>query len=138
MIKFVYKRDLPKSNKKISIRLTDCQNKIEVVGLIGSKLKAKDSPLICGKSLDALHDVISDYFIENWLKWHDVYIYGWGQFSINNPIFSQKVLTIIMLAYQTSLFAAAQSVHWEESSFHDSGILASLLDKRPCCFLILD
>lgn len=124
--------------QKISIYLSDCQSTTEKVALIGSKLRGKESTLTNGESLDALHDVISDYFIENWLKWHDIYIYDWGQFSNQEGIFSQKVLNVIIQAYQSSLFGAAQSVHWGDESFDGSGILDALLDKRPQCYLFYD
>ncbi|ANB92143.1 hypothetical protein MOVS_09370 [Moraxella ovis] len=132
------KKSCQKATKKISIYLSDCQSTTEKVALIGGKLRGKESTLTNGESLDALHDVISDYFIENWLKWHDIYIYDWGQFSNQEGIFSQKVLNVIIQAYQTSLFGAAQSVHWGDESFDESDILDALLDKRSQCYLFYD
>lgn len=139
MIEILEKNNVPDSKYKIVIDLTSCYDKKEVLIRISSKLKGKNSPsLATGNSLDACFDIVSDYFIENWLKWKDIYVYGWGTFSLKEPIYSQKILSLIMEAYLLSLSSQLQLIEWGDANFLDSNILKSTKEKKPTIYFILN
>lgn len=139
MIYFYRKNETPKSKNKINVNLLKCVHKEDFVKELGNKLCGQSSPkLQTGLSLDALADVVSDYFIENWLKWHDIYIEGWGYFSNKEPIFSQKVLIILTDSYLSSVHGEIKMMLRGKSSFTNEDILSVLTEKMPSIYLILD
>lgn len=50
----------------IQVDLRDCEDTQQIIQKIGSSIKGNASQYISGNSLDALVDVMSDWFIENW------------------------------------------------------------------------
>lgn len=138
MIHFIEDKNIPKSKKKIIIDLTHCNNQRECILLISRKITGKDSPLLqTGNSLDAFFDVLSDYFIENWGEWKDIYIYGWCIFSTSNPILSQKILSLMMESYIVSVSGEIQMIIWNKTTLDNSNILEFLKDKKPNIYLIM-
>lgn len=139
MITFINNNEKPNSKSKITIDLTTCVKRNDYILAIGEKLHASYStPLVTGNSLDALHDVVSDWFIENHLKWKDVFIQGWQTFTQKESIYAQKVLTVLMEGYITYLGGQAQMIKWQEFSFDDSKMFEAIRVKQPSIFLILN
>lgn len=139
MIYFVTKNNLPKVKNPIKIILSGCESKEDAILLISKKLNGRNSPdLLLGYSLDTLFSVVSDFFIDNWLNWGNVYIYGWGGFSSKNPILAQKILNLIMEAYFLSISSKLQLVEWGELSYEDSNVLLATKEKKPCMYFVLD
>ena len=125
--------------KVIVIDLMGCESKEDFTLAIGKVLYGSYSPkLVTGKSLDALTDVVSDYLIENWLKWKEVYIIGWKYFTDKHPIFSQYMLSSFVNSYIKSLSGELQLVEWGERNFQDLYLLEALTDARPKFFLVLN
>lgn len=139
MIYYVEKNNLPKSKKKIIIDFNGCDNKEEAILLIAKKLKGKGSPnLLSGYSLDALFDVLCDFFIENWIIWNEIFIYNWASFSNKNPILSQKLLTLIIEAYIASISGTLRLIESADIRFEDSDLLMALESKKPCIYLVIN
>lgn len=91
-----------------------------------------------GNNLNALKDVVSDFFIENWLKWNNVYILGWGRLTENQPIFTQKILDIILSSYIESIAGKLREIKWKEITFEDAKLLQAIEEFKPKIFLILN
>lgn len=138
MISFVTKKDLPK-NKKLTLDFQDCDNSRQAILYVSQKLKGSESPnLVGGYSFDALFDVVSDFFMENWLSWKDIHIYNWVIFSKKHPILSQRILTLIIEAYIESIAGELRMVAWGESEFSHEELLQATTDKAPNIYIVLD
>lgn len=79
----------------ILVDLSECQSREAVIAAIGRKLKAQDSQLIRGESLDALTDVVGDWFIENWGKRRQVFIANGDRLFDFGRGFAEQVLACI-------------------------------------------
>lgn len=138
MIYFVTKNQLPKMKKAIKIDLSICESKEDVILLISKKIRGKDSPdLVSGRSLDALFDVVSDFFMENWLVWGDVCIYGWGNFSLRHPMLSQQILILMMKAYISAIESTLRLIEWGDIDYQSSNLLSAVTEKEPFIYVVI-
>ena len=138
MIYFVTKKDLPKIKKAIKINLSDCESKEDAILLISKKIRGTNSPdLANGYSLDALFDVMSDFFMENWLTWGDICIYGWGDFSLQHPMLSQQILSLIMDAYISGISSTLRLIEWGDINYQSSNLLSAVTEKKPFIYVVI-
>ena len=83
----------------ILIDLSACKTKTDILKKIGHILKGQDSILIRGNSLDALMDVMSDWFCENWEQKHVIYIAGINHLFNMDHALATKVIECFNDAY---------------------------------------
>lgn len=101
----------------ILIDLRKCRSKADVLRAVGHKLKGQHSPIIHGNSLDALIDVMSDWFCENWGKEKVIYITGGSHlFAIGND-FAMNLVQCFNDAFEGALFDKSQKK--EVQSIHE-------------------
>ncbi|WP_068081564.1 hypothetical protein [Polycladidibacter stylochi] len=108
--------------KKYVVDLRGSQSKQEILRSMGKILKGKDSPLINGNSLDALNDVMSDWFCENWGKEKQIYIIGWevvGEIHSELPVILADIVNSAFLGavYDKCLRGDSSSVPDEINNF---------------------
>lgn len=124
---------------KIIIDTRECMAEEDFVLAIGQVLHASYStPLIGGYSLDALIDVLSDYFIENWRQYKEIYIVGWQRFIGMHPSFSQRTLLSLMDSYIKAIECQHRAVDFGDDTFENLQFLDALTDNRPRIFLVLN
>lgn len=125
--------------EKIVIDLRPCKECHEYVLAIEDKLHASENAtrLQTGKSLDALADVLWEYFYENWLKSPEIYLVGWKGFIDKHPVFSQKLLTTISEAHKSVVWGQARAVYEGEEKVEKIKIHEEIQNGVKC-FLILN
>ncbi len=145
MISYYQKEDWDRFGKKCSentehiiIDIRKCQSRNNIVLLIGTTLRASYSAeMQTGKSLDALHDVVSDWFIEHWNNWKTVYIIGWQNFTEKYPFFSQDVLQVLNDAYLTCITGQMREVvQWKTIGCEKINFLTAMYENPPKIFLV--
>ncbi len=138
-----------KDKNNIIIDLRECSSKREFVLSIGSILRASYSTKVEvgsgisidaeGGNLDALSDVMSDWFIENWNNWKDIYIVGWQGFIDKHPVYSQKLALTLTDSYILSITAQMRAVlQWKEEECADMNFLDAMYENPPRVFLIMN
>lgn len=124
---------------RIHIDLRSCEVEEDYYKAFIDKLNAPYSNIEdFGNNLDALADVVSDYYNENWLTWKEVYVTGWKSFIAKHPIFSQKFLVTLNSTYLTSIEGTLKLIDWGDLEFKDAHLLEALTNSRPNIFLILN
>lgn len=146
MISFYSKKDWETFGKKwtddekIIIDLRKCRSEQDVVLSIGDILRASYSTeLQGGNSLDALHDLVADWFIEQWNNWNDIYIIGWKRFINEHPFFSQKILLVLTDSYLTSITCQMREVvQWKTANCSSMNFLDAMHENPPKIFLVMN
>ncbi|WP_434354156.1 hypothetical protein VH441_03790 [Psychrobacter sp. HD31] len=128
------------NSDNIIINLKQCKLEDDFLIAIGNNLRASYSTDIqIGKNLDALHDIVSDWFIEQWNNWKDVYIVGWLEFVNKYPVFSQKVLLVLNDSYLTSLTAQmCEVVQWQTMNLKEANFFDAMYESPPNIYLIMN
>lgn len=113
----------------IRLSLYSCETKDEIIRAFGKRLKGRDSVKIKGNSLDALVDVMSDWFIEGWGKEKRVYVSGHKRVFEHGEEFALKVAQCLNDAFTDALHDRALN--------HDcDGIVDEI--HRVHIYLVLD
>jgi len=92
---------------EVFIDLRGIDKKHRIVRKIGRVLRAEDSPLINGNSLDALIDVVSDWFIETWGTDRVIYIAGGKTLEYQGVKFALEVTLSIEDAFMQAIYDRA-------------------------------
>ena len=126
-------------DNRIHIDLRGCEVEEDYYKAFINKLNAPYSTIEgFGNNLDALADVVSDYYNENWLTWKEVYVTGWKSFINKHPVFSQEFLATLNSTYLTSIEGTLKLIEWGDISFEDAHLLDALTDLKPRMFLVLN
>jgi len=111
--------DMPQQGAFL-IDLRDCRAKSDILKAIGHQLKGKDSPVIHGNSMDALIDVMSDWFCENWGQKKDVYITGGGRLFEISHDFAMNVTQCFNDAFEGAIYERSLN-HGDEGIHEEIG-----------------
>jgi len=80
------------------------RGKYNIIKTLGHNVKGKGSPLIHGKSLDALIDVMGDWLIESWGQKINIYITGANKiFELGNE-FSLNIVQSFNDAFVRAIY----------------------------------
>jgi len=107
-----------KENGRLLIDLGKCADKECILKKIGAVLKGSDSPTISGNSLDALVDVMGDWFMEHWGEQIAIYIRGADAIKRCDP----ELLTEIADCMQSAFDQGARNAHLvgRDTSYEDA------------------
>jgi len=96
-----------KKKDRLLIDLPKRADKECILRKMGAVLKGSDSPTIGGNSLDALIDVMSDWFIEHWGEKIEIYIRGADAIKRCDP----GLLAEIAYCMQSAFDRGASNAH---------------------------
>lgn len=94
-------------NGSLLISLQDCGTQADVLMAIGHVIKGQDSPTIHGRSLDALIDVMGDWFIENWGTTKVIHVTGGDHLFTLGRTFAIKVIQCFNDAFAAAIYDRA-------------------------------
>ena len=96
-----------KEKGRLLIDLGKCADKECILRKIGTVLKGSDSPTIDGNSLDALIDVMGDWFMEHWGEPIEIYIRGADAIKRCDP----ELLPELAYGVQCAFDSGARNAH---------------------------
>jgi len=121
------------------IDLRGCGREEEIVLKFGEVFRGEASPILqTGKSLDALSDIMWDYYADSWRRYDTICIRGWRNAMIVAPEASQVIFN--MIAYEN-----IRSITWrlenafdenEEETLESIDILDELKNGREIAFFM--
>ena len=114
------------------VDLRTVKNKDEAVLAIEEKMHGKNSSRLTTGNFDALEDVMTDWFVDNWGHEKHIYILGGGNLVNLDVELALNLVTIIEAAYLAAIYSVSQTpdivdndvpVHKEINHTHISLIL---------------
>jgi hypothetical protein len=97
-----------KAKERLVVDLGECRDQQGIVRELVTLLKGRDSPkIVGGNSLDALVDVMGDWFIEHWGETIEIYIRGADAIKRCDP----ALLPLIADCMQSAFDSGARNAH---------------------------